>query len=143
MRRIWMRCGLFADATIHLFSFSPLVNATTVICGKLHIKPMHRLCGIAINPVGDRVPDATVKVLSGEKEILSLKSDLNGKFSYDGLQEGSYVVLIQADGYVSQQFPIEIRKPSKRCKRMLEIRLMLAYPYSCTNVRQVKQSRYP
>jgi hypothetical protein len=52
------------------------------------LKPLHRICGVVFLNSGDRIANATVSVLEGEKEIATNKTDDHGNFSFDQLKPG-------------------------------------------------------
>jgi hypothetical protein len=62
------------------------------------LKPLHRICGVVFFPSGDRIANATVSVLEGDKEIAAKKTDDDGKFSFDQLKAGHYELRIRVDG---------------------------------------------
>jgi hypothetical protein len=62
------------------------------------LKPIHRICGVVLVPSGDRIANATVSVLDGDKEIAAKKTDGDGKFSFDQLKAGHYELRIRVDG---------------------------------------------
>lgn len=96
MRRTRLPLTAFL-ATLFLALPSVVPSATT--CVEMPpLKPLHRICGVVFFPSGDRIANATVSVLEGDKEIAAKKTDDDGKFSFDQLKAGHYELRIRVDG---------------------------------------------
>src|SRR5579859_8177983 len=82
-----------------LFLSLPSVAPSATTCVEMPpLKPIHRICGVVLFPSGDRIANATVSVLEGDKEITAKKTDGDGKFSFDQLRAGHYELRIRVDG---------------------------------------------
>ena len=79
--------SIFASllAAVLLLLPSPIFSATTCVALP-PLKPIHRICGVVFFPSGDRVADAIVTVLQEGTEIAVLKTNSDGKFSFDYLK---------------------------------------------------------
>jgi hypothetical protein len=62
------------------------------------LKTLHRVWGVVFFPSGDRIKNANVSVLQGDKEIAVQKTDDHGKFIFDKLRPGKYELRILVDG---------------------------------------------
>jgi hypothetical protein len=91
----------------------PVASANEAVCKPLKLKKVSRLRVSLINQMGASVPNATLLVFQVGKEIARGQTSENGKFSFDGLPQGSYQVRIVAAGYKEDQFPIILGKPTK------------------------------
>jgi carboxypeptidase family protein len=112
--------------------------STTEICKEVHLKPLHCVCGIVINALGEPVARARVTILRDGTGRAAIKTGEDGKFSFDDLKAGNYEVQVQAEGFRTFQFPIVLVKPDSKCKRALEVELTTGYPENCTDVHVVK-----
>lgn len=113
-------------------------RGTTIVCKPIHLKTVNCVRGTVFNVLRQPVPEASVTIIEIGAERATVKTNVNGKFSFDGLNAGSYVVQVHAQGYRISEFPIVVAKPGGKCKRALEIELNTGYPESCTAVRLVR-----
>jgi hypothetical protein len=111
--------------------------ASEVICSQERVKPVRHICGIVIDQSGAPVAHARVAILKGETELVAAETGEDGKFSFDGLKTGSYDVQAQKEGFHTFRFPIVLVKPGERCKRALEVELIVGGE-ACAGVRLVK-----
>jgi Carboxypeptidase regulatory-like domain len=111
--------------------------ASEVICSQKPVKPIQRICGIVIDQSGAPVAHVKVTMLKGETELVAVETGDDGKFSFDGLNAGSYDVQAQEKGFHTFRFPIVLVKPGERCKRALEVELIVGGE-ACSGVRLVK-----
>jgi hypothetical protein len=128
-----------AIAVAGLVLLLPASSTSDTICKEIHLKPVHRVCGTALDISGGPVARATVTVLKDGARSASFRTGEDGKFSLDELPPGTYQFQIEAKGFLSFQFPIVMDKPESKCKRALEITLSTGYPVNCTGVRLVKR----
>jgi Carboxypeptidase regulatory-like domain len=117
---------------------SPHKALTEIICKEQHLKSVHFLCGSVINQLGQPILNSKVTVLFNGTEQAEVKTGSDGRFVFDSLKKGNYEIRIQADGYQVFSFPIALAKPSKQCKRTLQIRLTIGYPSCGGTIRLVK-----
>jgi Carboxypeptidase regulatory-like domain len=90
-----------------------------------------------INELREPIPNAKVTILKGETELVAVYADADGKFSFERLEAGNYVIRVQADNYKSAQSPIVIVKPTMKCKRGL--RVMLGVGMQCSGINLAKR----
>jgi hypothetical protein len=87
------------------------------------LKPIHRVCGIVINLLGEPLSDAKVTVLQDGREIASRQTSKDGKFSFEQLPAGNYDIKVVAHDYLSANFSIVIARSAVKCKRALQVLL--------------------
>lgn len=63
--------------------------------------------GILLNERGEAIPKAQLLLAAGNEQF-RLESDTQGKFHFASLPQGSAVLLIQKDGYRTQQLDLEV-----------------------------------
>jgi Carboxypeptidase regulatory-like domain len=74
------------------------IPAATTCVGMPPLKTLHRVWGVVFFASGDRIANANVSVLEGDKEIAVQETDDHGKFSFDQLNPGNYVLCIRVNG---------------------------------------------
>src|SRR5215472_12864815 len=79
---------------ILLLSLTPAISSTTCV-GLLPLKPVHRICGVVFFPSGDRIANAKVTVVQGEKEVAVQETNENGEFSFAGLKSGKFEIRVE------------------------------------------------
>jgi len=132
-------CCAFCTALAGFMLLSPASSPTTVVCKEVHVKPLHCVCGNALDILGEPVPRTRVTLLKDGAERAEVKTGEDGAFSFSDITAGSYVLRLEATGFRTSQFPIVVVKPDNKCDRALQVRLSLGYPVSCTDVRLVKR----
>jgi uncharacterized membrane protein len=105
-------------------------------CIALPIKPIRHVCGVVMNLIGERIPNAKVTVLKDGKELATVQTSADGKFSCERLDAGRYDVRVEADGYLTAQDSIAIVKPTSNCRRGLEV--VLAVGTACSGIGRAK-----
>jgi hypothetical protein len=115
---------------------SGTLGTSEVICSQARVKPIQRICGIMIDQTGAPVARARVAIREGETELFAVETGNDGKFAFDGLNAGSYDVLVKAEYFRIFQFPIVLVQPGRRCKRALEVEVVTAGEV-CSSVRLV------
>ena len=132
--------GVFATTVAGIVLLFPASSSsTTETCKELHLKPLHCVCGTALNTLGEPVSRATITVLKDGTERATLKTGEDGGFLFNELAPGEYELRVEAAGFRVFQFPIVVVTRESKCKRALEIRLTVGYPENCTGVRLVKR----
>lgn len=103
----------------------PAGTAGVIPCVSIRTKPilLHHICGTVRNSAGDPVAKATVTVSQGSKELGTLQTGAEGKFSFEKFDQGRYKVRVEAEGYARAQTSISIAKPTAGCKRSLVVSL--------------------
>jgi len=87
------------------------------------LKPIHRVCGIVINPLGEPLSGAEVTILQDGREVASQQTSKDGKFSFEQLPAGNYDIKVVAHDYPSANFSIVIVRSAVKCKRALQVLL--------------------
>lgn len=88
--------ALFLAALLLMVPSASLAATTCV--GMPPLKTLHRVCGVVFFASGDRIANANVSVLEGDKEIAVQETDDHGKFSFDQLKPGNYELRIRVHG---------------------------------------------
>src|SRR5262249_21617399 len=57
------------------------------------------ITGTIVDPLGARVPGATIKLLRDSQVARETRSDSQGDFAFDGVPEGRYQIQAMADGF--------------------------------------------
>jgi uncharacterized membrane protein len=94
-------------------------------CIALPIKPIRHVCGVVVNQIGERIPNAKVAVLKDGKELATVQTGADGKFSCERLDADRYDVRVEADGYITAQDSVVIVRPATKCNRGLLVSLSL------------------
>lgn len=102
-------------------------------------KPIQHVCGIIINQLGEPIPNAKVAVLKDGQELVALRTDKDGKFSFEQLEAGSYQIQVHGDGYLDAYFPVVVVKPTTKCRRVLQVGL--AVGMGCSGMSVVKPKK--
>ena len=89
------------------------------------------------NQLGEPIPNAKVAILRGARELVSVQTSEDGKFSFEQLEAGNYEIRVEADHYNSVQSPFILVKPKTKCKRALQV--ILAAGMSCSSVGLIKR----
>lgn len=118
-----------------LFFAGGISHATTCIAPPPP-KPIHHICGVVIDPLGEPIPNAKVTILENGRELVALQTGKDGKFSFAQLQAGHYDIRVDADGFKSAGSSIVIAKPSTKCKRALQV--LLDVGMGCSGISEVK-----
>jgi hypothetical protein len=130
---------IFGTVLAALLALPLSASATTVVCKELRLKPLHCVRGAVIDPVGEPAPGVTVTIVKDGVATAKSKTDEKGHFSFGVMEPGNYELRVQAEGFLTEHIPIIVKKPRGKCRRALEIRLRLAYPYQCTYARVVRK----
>ena len=85
------------------------------------LKPIHRIFGVVLFTSGDRIPNANVTVVQGDKEIAAQRSDNDGKFSFEGLMAGNYEMRVRVEGIGAAYAKIVLIRPEAKSKRELAV----------------------
>jgi hypothetical protein len=94
------------------------------------LKPIHRVCGVVIDPLGEPIPNAKVAIL---------KDGQDGKFSFEQLEAGHYDIHVEANGFKSAYSSIVLVKPAPKCKLALQV--LLEVGMGCSGIREVKSTK--
>src|SRR5215469_1644599 len=127
-------------AALLLMVPSAAPSATTCV-GMPPLKTLHRVCGVVFFPSGDRVPNANVSVLEGDKEIAVQKTDDHGKFSFDQLKPGNYQLRIRVDGVPGiAAARVVLARPKAEAKKEIAVNFSLTVASCSTfSIVDVKQ----
>jgi hypothetical protein len=113
------------------------LRASEVVCIRTPLKPVHHICGIIIDLSGAPIAHAKVAILKDETELAGVETGEDGKFSFEELEAGNYDFQARGIGFVTFRFPIVLVRPSKQCKRALEVKLTTGGE-NCSGARLVK-----
>lgn len=139
MRRGYILGSSFLTVAILTFP-RPLPSSTTCV-GQELLKPVHRICGVVFFPSGDRIHNANVSVLKGDKEIAIQKTDDNGKFSFDQLKPGNYELRIRVDNVPGiAATKVVLARPNGKSKKEIAVNIFLTAA-SCSNFSIVDAKR--
>jgi hypothetical protein len=105
----------------------PIGRANEAVCKPQKVMKVSRLCVYLINQAGEPVPGANLIVWKSDQEIAQGQTEQDGKFSFNSLKEGSYKVVIRANGYQEDEFPIVVAKPSGECNRAVQVLLYVGW----------------
>jgi Carboxypeptidase regulatory-like domain len=100
------------------------------------LKPVHHVCGVVIDPSGGPVSNARVAILNGGREVASLQTGEDGKFSFDQLSAGHYDIQVGATGFVTALSSIVLVKPAPKSNRALQVHLDVGM--GCSPINEVK-----
>jgi hypothetical protein len=84
------------------------------------IKPLKCVRGAVTDVSGSRVTNAKLTILQGDKQVATMKTSADGKFSFDGLEPGDYVLEVEADHLRPLRSAITIVRSTSRCRQALE-----------------------
>ncbi len=112
-------------AGLLLAALASMSYATTCII--LPHKPirLRHVCGLVLNEIEEKIPNAKVMVLKGGKELATVQTGADGKFSFERLEAGNYEVRVEAAGYITAQDSVVIVRPATKCNRGLLVSLNL------------------
>ena len=63
------------------------------------------ITGTVTDPQSAVIPDARVALLSGQAELRSTRSDAQGRYRFDAVQPGTYVVSVNSPGFQQATSP--------------------------------------
>jgi len=127
----------FGGIIVGFLLLLPAEVSCATTCILVPIKPIRHVCGMLTNQLGEPIPNAKVAILRGAREIVSVQTSEDGKFSFEQLEAGNYEIRVQADHYNSVQSPFILVKPKTKCKRALQV--ILAAGMSCSSVGLIKR----
>ncbi|MEW6125879.1 MAG: TonB-dependent receptor [Acidobacteriota bacterium] len=107
----------FAALSILLLTFVTLVNptfATTIT----------KLTGSVKDSRGDAIVDANVVLLTAQQAtVASTKTDTQGRFNFDDIPEGNYLLIVSAKGFADRREAINTRLSTAEVSVTLEPRI--------------------
>ena len=130
---------LVAFASVLLLLSPSISNAR--VCAEERLKPLRHVSGVVLDPYDRPIPNATTEILQGETQLLAVRTDEDGEFSFGHLEAGSYELRAQALGFHSSSYHISVVKPKAAAKRVLQIHLDVVY--GCPKVRIIKVKHSP
>jgi hypothetical protein len=68
------------------------------------------IAGTVFDPSGAEVPDATVTLKRGPKELSSVKTDASGRFRFEGIPQGNYSIEILQEGFQPSLTPVPVQE---------------------------------
>ena len=122
-----------------LLSLPNVASPATTCLAPPPLKPIHRICGVVFFPSGDRISNAKVTVLQGDKEIVAQQTDKDGKFSFEGLKAGRYYIRVWTEngGAYSE---VILTRPATKSKRELAVNINPSG--SCSSISLVKSKQF-
>jgi hypothetical protein len=134
MRKAHMR---FAAFLLALLLVRPAVPAAATECiAPPPPKPVHHICGIVINELGEPIANVKATILKGGQEVTALQTGKDGKFSFDKVEAGNYRLRVEGPpGFLDAVADITVIKPAAKCGRALEVGLALGM--GCSGARLV------
>jgi hypothetical protein len=130
------RIALVAVVSIILTPFLGDVSQAAE-CRIAPIKPIRCVRGIVTDPSGLPISNAKVTILRAGTEFVSIRTNTDGKFSFDRLGAGDYEVQVEEKGFKTARSPITVVTPASRCKWAL--RVVLGFGMECdTGIAVVK-----
>jgi hypothetical protein len=78
-----------------------------------------------MNQANERISNAQLALLKGGMELITIKTDANGRFDFKEVAAGEYVLRASVPGFNQVQSPIKVVKPAKRSKQTLDVVLPL------------------
>ena len=122
----------FASATIGVvLSLSTVASPATTCVALPPLKPIHRIFGVVFFPSGDRIANAKVTVLQGEKEIAAQQTGKDGRFSFEGLKAGNYEIRVRVETLGDAYSRVVLTRPQSQSKRELAVNM---HPGSCSSI---------
>lgn len=122
-----------------LLSLPSLASPATDCVALPPLEPIHRICGVVFVPSGDRISNAEVSVLQGDKEIAEQRSDKDGKFSFEGLKAGNYEIRVRVEHFGTAFSRIVLTRPEAETKRELAVKMSLSGSCSSISLASSKQ----
>ena len=92
-----MRIATTTALTAILLSLAG-TSGPDVRCEPIQLKPVRCVRGKVVNQLDEAVPQTTVTILKDGKEIATVETGQDGRFSFDGLPAGRYDIDARAIG---------------------------------------------
>lgn len=133
-------CASFLAAFLLMVpSASP---AATTCVGMPRLKTLHRVWGVVFFASGDRIANAHVSVLEGDKEIAVQETDDHGKFSFDQLKPGNYELRIRMNGVPGTAASrVVLARPNAKANKEIAVNFSLTVA-SCSSFSLVDAKRF-
>jgi hypothetical protein len=128
--------ALFVVLILGILLFQPAGATYATTWVPVPVKPIHHLCGIVIDPLGEPISNAKVTILKGETELVTVQTGPDGKFSIEPLEAGNYDLRVRSTGFQTAQSAIVVVKAQAKCKRVLQV--VLAVGMGCSGMALVK-----
>lgn len=114
-------------------------TAGVIPCVSVRVKAiqLHHVCGTVTNSAGEPVAKASVTILQSGKELRTIQTNADGKFSFEKFSAGHYKIRVEAEGYARAQSSILVFKPSSSCRRTLQV--SLAETGKCSSVSRAER----
>jgi phosphatidate phosphatase APP1 len=133
---MWRLRAALAVIVVGLPLLAPARISCATECIAVRVKPIRHICGVVVNLLGERLPNARVTVLNGETQLVAVQTDSDGHFSFENLKAGNYNIRVEADDYKTAWSPIILVKPAANCKRGL--RVVLSIGMGCSGMGRAK-----
>jgi hypothetical protein len=92
------------------------------------LKPIQCVRGKVIDHTGGEISNAKVTILQGETEVVSVRTNADGAFSFERLTPGNYEIRVETKGPLrTLSEAITVVRPEKKCKRALEVVLGVGF----------------
>ncbi len=98
-------------------------------CRMVPIKPIQCVRGGVIDHSGGRISNARVTILRGKTEIVSVRTDADGRFSFERLEPGDYEIQVEANSFNTLRSLLVVVGSTSKCKR--ELQVVLGFGMEC------------
>jgi hypothetical protein len=107
-------------------------------CRMVPIKPIQCVRGGVVDRSG-RISNARVTILRGKTEIVSVRTDADGRFSFEHLEPGDYEIQVEANSFNTPRSSIVVVASTSKCKRALQV--VLGFGMECDTYITVIKSK--
>jgi uncharacterized surface anchored protein len=109
-------------------------------CVKYHKRaPLKAVCGRVINVAGEKLSDVEFSLTDDKGAVLyTTKSDTKGRFRFESVRKGNYILHATAAGYQATQRDVQVtRETNRKCSPKVEVTLGLSVCSTGTYVKGV------
>src|ERR1700722_7815267 len=131
-----LRSVAYVLVAVIILLFAGQSEANTVICHKVRPITLRWMQGRVVDQLGSPVPQASVDLLRNEMVLASVQTNDDGRFSFQDVKAGNYELRAEYPGFISDQYPVVLKKPTSSWKGLAEMGLGLVV--NCPNARVVK-----
>lgn len=104
-------------------------NAQIVDCVSPRLVHAKQIRGTVTDPLGEPIPNASIKIYSNDLLISETKTDVYGKFSIPS-KNGHYSLLAQSQNFYKSKIELEIGTDLSNLTRKQDLFVVLGIPYS-------------
>lgn len=110
-RVVWILTGMALRSVLVLLLFASPVHAQSLVTG------------MVTDPQSAVIPDARVALLSGQAELRTTRTDNQGRYRFDAVQPGTYVVSVSSPGFQQTTSPDIVVTAGQNTTRDLSLAL--------------------